>query len=429
VEPPVDDNPEDFLLDQFSESLLTELYSTGAEQIHPFAPYNVFISNVTPSGFTVNWLTKQPATGYIEVLEGEATSAIVDPRDGSIENRTRRFTHSAEASSGSIPSGTVFEFLIVSEEIVFGRNIDEIAADYNQQYREYAQLYYPEDEIGEGGLEAEPQQQIIPGELQGDEDVPEFEYIPSDGIELEPFRVIVPGAPDQAPLPVAQQGNFELAVPQEKVENNLLTLANKNPSLNRPPIDLNRDQIIAVKTADGTWASSLPTESGGFSISLGSTLVTDKTSYIDVDEGDSLQVEAFGYLGQQFSGSQTYSQTPTTVSLTNPSAFISILHTDTVAEPLIYGYGSGATIDITVNGSQEIVQVGDDGGWQSLTENLKLGLNELTITDSSGSHTVLFIVDLDELPVTALSFNQIMIAAGLVFLAIGIIFYRKYNKK
>lgn len=423
-DPDTDPDPTNsYKLDAASEALLTGTYSTGAELANAYAPYNVFISNVSPSGFTVNWLTKQPTIGYIEVIEDGQRNRVVDPRDGSIANAKKRFTHSVEAKSGSIPAGTTFSFEIVSNGIKFGRNIKAVADDYNVQYKAYAQQYYPQT----GGSQTSGTQ-TTGSTITTTK--PAFTYQPSTAIIIEPFKVIVPGAPDTAPLPVAQQGTVTAAITPAALNTTLATLAAKNPELDTSKISLVRDTIVAAKTSDGTWASAIVTESNGFSLSLGSTLDTDKAKYIEVQDGDTLQVQAFSSLEQNFTGTDIYSEDPLGITLVEGnSSFLSILHTNTIKEPLLVGYGKpNSTLTLTVNSKQESVTVRQDGTWQSRSENIKAGLNEVIITDASGKSTSFdFIVDITELPVTGIGLNHIIIGLGLCMLAIGIVTYRKYN--
>ncbi len=416
--------PEDeYFLDSFNESLLKEMYSSGAEEINPYTPYDIYISNIGPTGFTVNWRTKQLATGYIEVIESGQANKVVDKRDGSIDNAKLRFTHSVEANSGSIPAGTVFEFQIVSNEIRFGKNLDEIAEDYNSQFRAYVG-----DDTANTGANAGTIGTPVPANPDTSSaaaDSGDFVYEKSSSVTIEPFKVVVPEAPANPPLPVALQGNITSLIDSAQYEQDLNTTLVKSGQIELADVDTERDFIIAAKTSDSLWASSYVNASGGYSISLGSSVISEKDAYLEISDGDSLTVTSAGYLNQETTSSESYSQDPVSIEVADPKAFLSVMHGNTVGQTVLFGYTDGSTVSLGVNEIEEQAQASNNR-WQLQSQNLEVGLNEV---DFDSDTKVLFKIDLNELPVTSLDSETILIIIGLMIVLMGIVLYYKYAKK
>ena len=453
----------EYVIDAQSESLLSNTFSTGAELINATAPYNIFISDVSPTGFTVNWLTKQPVTGHIEIMEANARNKIVDPRDGSIDNSKRRYTHSVRASNPSIPAGTVFEFFLVSNEIPYGRNIQVISEDYNEQFRVYSKLFFGEGRVGVDRREEEfdieilssPQYQIYLSWLeanvgssptanpaQGSDSsslsgvsasIPKFEYQMSADLMSEPFKVIIPSAPASPALPKVQLVEVEMPIDNADYLNALSTLSNRNPDLMTPNIDTERDVIISAKTQDGNWTVEYPTVSGGASLSMGSTLNRSKTRYVDLSTGDMITIRVYGPFSSQKEELKSYDDgEPVKASLVDPLAMLGILHNTTLNNsPILYGYAdqTNLSLSLRVNGITEITQIRDDNSWQSLTENLDVGYNQIEILDSSGDvlQTFSFVAYVDELPVTSNFTGLAFIIMGIGVILIGMLIYLKYR--
>ncbi len=432
-----------FTIDDFSESLLTETFSSGSEIEHPYAPFDIFISNISQSGFTVNWRTKKPSIGYIEVLEESQKSKIVDPRDGSIDNAKKRFTHSAEASSGSIPGGTIFEFQIVSEGIEFGENIDEIVNDYNLQFKAYAQKYFSKNketqasssprEALENNLDQIPEFQygLNSKEYFDEDQLEELEVNEEDfdkEIEIEPFKVIIPAAPDSPPLPLAFQGNLSSIVTEKDYMDALKSVSNKT-EIDLDNIDVSKDVIVAVKTNKGTWSSASATDSLGFSISIGSQLTQDKKKYVEVESGDDLQVVAYGFLNQKTKQSLGFSDDIVNIKLENPIELISVDHTEIIEKPVIFGFiAPNQTGEVSFNDKISNITGDADGKWSLKDTKMETGLNKVEFVSGEEALGMLFIVDVPELPVTGIREDITILFFGIFILMIGILIMKKYQK-
>ncbi|MBD3363317.1 hypothetical protein GF362_06390 [Candidatus Dojkabacteria bacterium] len=109
--------------ESISESLLTEMYSTGEEETNPNIPYNIFISNPSTTSFTINWLTKEPTTGSVihATNTEELSKRSLDKRD-SIGNENSRYTHSVDIVDPTLSSTDIVYFKLVSNDYEIGNN-------------------------------------------------------------------------------------------------------------------------------------------------------------------------------------------------------------------------------------------------------------------------------------------------------------------
>ncbi len=103
-------------------NLMNDIFNSNMATSNPFTPTNIFVSNVTQTSFTVNWITKQPTSGYI--IYGTSAyslkSKAIDIRGGQ-EDKTR-YTHSVAITSSSRNAGDAIYFKIVANGKSFGQN-------------------------------------------------------------------------------------------------------------------------------------------------------------------------------------------------------------------------------------------------------------------------------------------------------------------
>jgi predicted RND superfamily exporter protein len=90
---------------------------------------------------------------------------------------------------------------------------------------------------------------------------------------------------------------------------------------------------------------------------------------------------------------------------------------------VLFGYASGSSATLTVNEIQEQAQVSQNR-WQIQSQNLEVGLNEVGF---NGDTSVLFEIDLNELPVTALDSETIILIVGICVILLGVLLYYKYS--
>lgn len=111
-------------------SLLTEKVSYGAEQTNPTIPYSIFISNVSNSGYCVNWLTKEPTTGrLIYRRQGQSDKIVLDSRD-SVSAQNKFYTHTSCINESNFNAGEKTGFLILTNNQRYGINLSTRATDY-----------------------------------------------------------------------------------------------------------------------------------------------------------------------------------------------------------------------------------------------------------------------------------------------------------
>jgi len=388
--------------DTISTGMLTEPYSSGAEIINPEAPYDIFISNLSPTGFTVNWSTKTATIGFLEILEAGNVSKVVDPRDGSITNAKSRFTHTASASSGSIPAGTKFQFQLSSNGRSYGINMLTASQAMQEKFSTYAASY-------KSGVS------------------PTFSL---DGTipVATPFAVIIPAATDSPPLPVALQGGVTASIPATNynaLSSALIGRANNLPA----SAELSRDTIVAARTSTGLFVSAPVTVDGNFSLSLGSMLNEARTAYVSITNGTSLSVLATGSYGQSVTSSAVYnSDSPISLRLASQPSIFSPTNFSVQSAGLITGFSAaGQSPRVRVNGVEETSSsLSQD--WQLPSNQAKVGLNKIELLDDTGEviDTRLFIIDVKILPDTALDENSFKIIIGTILTGLGIFVYLKY---
>lgn len=90
------------------------------ELVDPTVPQNVFISNISSTSFTINWVTSEPTRGH--VIFGETGSDLsrgaLDLRDSTDD--VERYTHSVRISDSSMQEGDIVYFKIVSNGKEYG---------------------------------------------------------------------------------------------------------------------------------------------------------------------------------------------------------------------------------------------------------------------------------------------------------------------
>lgn len=388
--------------DTISTGMLTEPYSSGAEIINPEAPYDVFISNLSPTGFTVNWSTKTATIGFLEILETGNVSRVVDPRDGSITNAKPRFTHTASASSGSIPAGTKFQFQLSSNGRSYGINMLAASQAMQEQFSAYAASY-------KSGIS------------------PTFSLGSTIPVAT-PFAVIIPAAPDSPPLPVALQGSVTSSIPATNynaLSSALIGRANNLPAA----AELSRDTIVAARTSTGLFVSAPVTVDGNFSLSLGSMLNQARTAYVSITNGTNLSVLATGSYSQSVTSSTVYSSdSPISLRLASEASIFSPTNFSVQSTGLITGFSAaGQSQRVRVNGVEE-TSSSLSQGWQLPSAQAKVGLNKIELLDDTGKviDTRLFIIDVKILPDTALDENSFKIIIGTILTGLGIFVYLKY---
>ncbi|MCA9385923.1 hypothetical protein KC717_04720 [Candidatus Dojkabacteria bacterium] len=106
-----------------SLDLSTQMYSTGEELTNPYVPFNIFISNVAATSFTVNWLTSAPSEG--SVIWGSdpenLTKQTLDIRDKT-GTQELRFTHSVLISDSSLSQSNPLYFKIISDDLLISNS-------------------------------------------------------------------------------------------------------------------------------------------------------------------------------------------------------------------------------------------------------------------------------------------------------------------
>lgn len=101
-------------------SLMNTLYSNTESNSDTTIPTNIFVSNITEVGFSVNWHTKEPTSGYLLYGKSSLNKKALDVRDSQPD--VKRFTHSVAVSDASLTSGDSIYFKIVSDGEVYGLN-------------------------------------------------------------------------------------------------------------------------------------------------------------------------------------------------------------------------------------------------------------------------------------------------------------------
>lgn len=390
----------DYMLDAFSEGLLVQPYSSGAELQNPIAPYNVFISNVSPTGFSVNWLTKHPTTGYVEILEGDEASPLPDTRDGA-NSAIPRYTHFVKANSGSVPAGTVVKFRIVSNSVNFGSNIEAVSSAMAAEFNTFT--------------------------VNATSDNYAFS---NTGVAIIPFQVVIPAAPTSPPLPASQDLNIVGKITAAQFKSALQAVAPKTDTDVPTNADVTRDYIAAAKTATGTLVSDVPVSGTGISLSLGSSLNQDKSSYATLVVGNDIDIIAFGPIGENVSLAGKYSEAAIPVTLNSGGSILSMPIYSYSNKGIIFGLGTpGESLTINENQASEVVTVASDGKWQSKGTGLKVGVNTVSVLNAAGQtlERVDFMLHVEELPNTALDAGTTLILTGSSLLLLGLYLYRRYS--
>lgn len=103
-------------------ALMNNIYSNAKVNENPTIPTSIFVSNVNDTSFQVNWITKEPTSGFVSYVINSSGQSInaVDIRDSSLE--VQRYTHSVQISNGSLTAGDIIYFTIVSNKKAYGLN-------------------------------------------------------------------------------------------------------------------------------------------------------------------------------------------------------------------------------------------------------------------------------------------------------------------
>lgn len=97
------------------------VYNNTKAQTDSTVPTNVFMSNITPTGFQVNWITREVTKGTIAYGKTKTLNkTALDDRDSSTD--VTRFTHSVEVTDASLVEGDKIYFEISSNSKLYGVN-------------------------------------------------------------------------------------------------------------------------------------------------------------------------------------------------------------------------------------------------------------------------------------------------------------------
>jgi hypothetical protein len=114
-------SPSPGTVDAQSLLLLSDHFSGGGELTNSTVPYEILISNISGSSFTLNWRTNEPTTGSVRV-KAPAQQLVLDERDSSQASAQKRYTHKVNIPISAITEGTLVEFTPVSNGTDFERN-------------------------------------------------------------------------------------------------------------------------------------------------------------------------------------------------------------------------------------------------------------------------------------------------------------------
>ena len=99
--------------------LITESYSSGQELTDATVPYEIFISNISTTGFSLNWRTNEPTTAAVAV-DGQ-NQIFLDDRDSSSLAAKKRYTHKTTINTSGLSSGSVTSFTPLSNNNRFSK--------------------------------------------------------------------------------------------------------------------------------------------------------------------------------------------------------------------------------------------------------------------------------------------------------------------
>lgn len=102
------------------QNILTDKVSSGRELTDPLVPYSVFISNLSQTGFCMNWLTKQSTTGFITYTRASSTSPITVNDDRDTAGKVTRYTHYVCVENQTFTNGESVAVQIYSNDVAYG---------------------------------------------------------------------------------------------------------------------------------------------------------------------------------------------------------------------------------------------------------------------------------------------------------------------
>lgn len=106
-----------------ADAIINDKISFGTEETNPTVPYSIFMSNISSSGFCVNWLTKQATVGQLLYQrEGQENLRVLDERD-TPSAQQKRYTHTTCVSAGDFVEGEKVGFYMYSNNSPFGVNL------------------------------------------------------------------------------------------------------------------------------------------------------------------------------------------------------------------------------------------------------------------------------------------------------------------
>jgi|GEM_PF-4311669 len=398
--------------DAISEQLLSSTYNSGAEQRSAVAPYNLFVSNLGSTGFTVNWATKHAVSGFVEVNDNSKLTKIADSRDSSVDNAKKRYTHSVDIKASNFTAGTIIKFLIYSDSYVFGTNIPAIADDLNTQFAAY-------------GASASDIIKARTNTRQDSADLKTFKYS-SAGVAPSLFAIVIPAAPSSPPAPRVLQGTVSAVIAADSYSLVLADVSAKIPAIQVSAYDLERDYVVYGKTKDGLWSSGVSANKT-YTLSLGSTLKTTRTAFVSINNGDPIEVRAIGMLNQNTTGTTAFADAAYSVSLSNGSAVLGILPYSLMNTVLLAGVGLlTSTLSVSSNAVSGSVKPASNNVWQYQAANLGLGYNTFNL---SGQTSYAYILNIIELPITGLKEDVVLILSGISIIGVGLILRKKYLQK
>jgi hypothetical protein len=96
-----------------SQAILDTGYSSGAELSDSTVPYEVLVSNINATSFSVSWRTNEPTVGSVSESSPQ-TKVFIDDRDGSLSSASKRYTHKVTLDISSLAAGSALRFSPVS---------------------------------------------------------------------------------------------------------------------------------------------------------------------------------------------------------------------------------------------------------------------------------------------------------------------------
>lgn len=386
-------------------------FSSDAELLNASLPYEILVSNLSSTGFSVSWRTKQATLGYLEVRSNGQYVRFNDKRDSSASAAKQRYTHYVDVVDSSAVAGTKVEFLLVADGVRFGVDLASDSATMLTAYSTYQQSLTGTDLI------------TTP---------PAFDYALLQRVAtlVPPFRISLPSAPVTAPVPAAWQGNATAAITGANYTQELTAQAITN-------VDSERDVLITVRTTspDSLWAAGIVAANQSFSLSLGTLLNSARTAYVN-PAGESLEVRASGFLNQAATLSQNYSADTVAVALQNPLAIITPrTRSNLTTKTVVVAAPAATAVQVRTNGTAQTVSTAAGSSFSRLELGLIAGANTVAVNigTSSSVQAQYFYLQADAtvppvvvLPETDIPLEVIWMLAGICLLTSGLVLNRRY---